>query len=271
MNFGLLRKATRESLAMTLIIGLGLCGIEVLFARIIPAFYGEMSNNLLQLPFVRKMVAAGLGIEPSAEMGPATMMAMVWTHPVVLALVWTLAISAGTRIPAAEVDRGTIDVLLSLPVSRTGVLAAESVTALACGILVVAMGFCGNAIGGWPLDAATVGTVGQRLWVTANLWAVYFVVFCISSLASSLSDRRGRAAGVIIGFVITTFVLNFLGTFSEPFRRVSFLSVLNYYRPLFILQNGLVPMRDILILLAVGSLSWVIATLVFVRRDIRTV
>ena len=38
----------------------------------------------------------------------------------------TLAIWAGTRVPAGEVDRGTIDVLLSLPVSRTAVVSAEA-------------------------------------------------------------------------------------------------------------------------------------------------
>ena len=41
MNNGLLRKAARESLAITIVIGLGLCGIELLFARILPAFYSD--------------------------------------------------------------------------------------------------------------------------------------------------------------------------------------------------------------------------------------
>ena len=271
MNSGLLRKAVRESLAITIVIGLGLCSIEILFARILPAFYSEMSDNILRLPFVRKMIAAGLGIEAGAEMGPTTMMAMVWTHPVVLALVWTLAISAGTRVPAAEVDRGTIDVLLSLPVSRAGVLAAEVAVAFFCGAFVVALGFCGNLVGGWPLDTETVGTVGQRLWVCANLGALYAAVFGVSSLFSALSDRRGRAVAGAVAFVIAIFVLNFLAAFSKPMHQISFLSVLDYYRPLFVLQNSVVPVCDILVLLAVGSISWIAAAVIFAHRDIRTV
>src|SRR5262245_24332894 len=222
MNVGLLRKSLRESLTMTIVIGLGLCGIEVLFARILPAFYGDMTNNLLGLPFVRKMVAAALGTDASADIGPATMMAMVWTHPVVLALVWTLAIWAGTRVPAAEVDRGTIDVLLSLPVSRTQIQWCEGAVAVLAGLAVVALAFLGNAIGGWPLQTSVVGTIGQRLWVVTNLWAVYFVIYAFSCLASALSDRRGRAAGVIVALVIASFVLNFLAAFNEPLRRVRF-------------------------------------------------
>lgn len=271
VNNGLLQKAVRESLALTLVIGAGLCGVEVLFARIIPAFYGDMTNNLLSLPFVRKMVAAVLGTDAAGEMGPATMMAVVWTHPVVLALVWALAIWAGTRVPAGEVDRGTCDLLLSLPVSRRQVLICEAIVALLGGIVLVFLGFVGNAIGGWPLETSIVGTAGMRLWVIGNLWAVYVVVYGASCLASSFSERRGRATGVIVALLIASFVVNFLGVFSEPIRRVGFLSILDYYRPLFILQNGVVPLGDIAILLALGVSFWVAACTIFVRRDIRTV
>lgn len=271
MNAGLLRKAIRESWAIIVFVAMGLFTIQIFFGRILPAFYGDVTNNLLALPFVRKVVAAAVGLEVSAEIGPATMVAMVWAHPVVLTLVWVLAIWAGTRVPAGEVDRGTIDVLLSWPVSRRQVFAAELVVAAVAGLAVVTMAFAGNAIGGWSMETSVVGTPGRRLWVAVNLWALYFVGFGASSLASSLSERRGRAAGLVVGFVIGSFVLSFLSAFSEPIRRVSFLSVLNYYRPLFILQDGVVPWRDIFVLAIAGLICWGVACVVFVRRDVRTV
>lgn len=271
MNAGLLRKAIRESLAIIVFVALGLFAVQVFFGRVLPAFYGDVSNNLLALPFVRKIVAAAVGVDASAELGPATMVAMVWSHPVVLTLVWILAIWLGTRVPAGEVDRGTVDVLLSWPVSRAQVLLVEAAVAVAAGIVVVSMAFAGNAIGGWPMETSVVGTPASRLWVVANLWAIFFVGYGASSLASSLSDRRGRAAGVVVGFLIASFVLSFLGAFSEPIRRLSFLSVLNYYRPLFALQDGTAPARDILALLSLGIIFWTIGAVVFMRRDIRTV
>jgi|CXWL01.1.fsa_nt_gi ABC-2 type transport system permease protein len=271
MNNGLLRKAARESLAITIVIAIGLCGIEVLFARIFPAFYEGLSDSILQLPFVRKMIAAGLGIEAATELGPAAMMAVVWIHPVVLALVWTHAIWAGTRVPVSEIDRGTIDVLIALPVSRTSVFVAEAMVAMISGALIIGLGLLGNVIGGWSVDPEIMGTFGQRLWVSLNLWALYLSVFGMSALASSVCDRRGRAVGAVVAAVFAAFVVGFLSVYSPALKSLLFLSVLNYYRPLFVLQGGIVPVRDILVLLAAGLISWIAAAVLFARRDIRTV
>ena len=199
------------------------------------------------------------------------MMALVWIHPVVLALIWTHAIWAGTRVPVSEIDRGTIDVLLTMPISRTSVFVAEAMVAVFCGALVVGFGLMGNVIGGWSADPEMMGTVGQRMWVSLNLWALYLSVFGMSALASSLSDRRGRAVGAVVAVVIAAFVVGFLSIYSPTLKSMLFLSVLNYYRPLFVLQGGPVPVRDILVLLACGLVLWSVAAVIFARRDIRTV
>jgi len=271
VNSGLIRKTAREMLPMALILGLGLFGVELLFARILPTFYKEFSDSVLKLPFVQKILPAALGLDPKQAIGPAMMMAIVWVHPVVLLLVWTMALWAGTRVPVSEVDRGTIDVLMSLPVSRAGVFCTEAMVGLGAGAVVILMGLAGNAIGGWPLETELVGTVGQRLWVGLNLWALYASVFAMAALTSSMCDRRGRAIGAVVAMVIAAFVVGFLSAYSPLLKKILFLSVLNYYRPLFILQHGIAPVRDVLILFAVGLVFWIVAAIVFARRDIRTV
>ena len=51
-----------------------------------------------------------------------------------------------TRMPAGEIDRGTIDVLLSLPVSRRAVYWSESIVWLITGVLILVMGLIGHRI-----------------------------------------------------------------------------------------------------------------------------
>lgn len=271
MNSGLIRKTLRELLPTTILVAVGMFLVELLFARILPSFYQEMSESVLRLPFVQKIIPAALGLDPGQAVGPAMLMAIVWIHPVVLALVWTHAIWSGTRIPAGEIDRATIDVLLSMPVSRSEVFFVEAMIALACGAIVILTGLLGNIIGGWHMSTEMVGTVGERMWVCVNLWALYAAVYGMSAVSSSMSDRRGRAAGVVVSLVIAAFVVGFLSAYSPLLKKVLFLSILNYYRPLFVLQDSVRPIADILTLLVIGVVFWLAAAVVFARRDIRTV
>lgn len=271
MNSGLFRKTFRELLPTTILIALGMFLVELLFARILPSFYREMSESVLRLPFVQKIIPAALGLDPGQAVGPAMLMAIVWIHPVVLALVWTHAIWSGTRVPAGEIDRATIDVLLSMPVSRFEVFVVEAIVALVCGAVVILTGLLGNVIGGWNISVDLVGTVSERAWVCVNLWALYAAVYGMSAASSSVSDRRGRAAGAIVSVVIAAFVVGFLSAYSPVLKKFLFLSILNYYRPLFVLQDSIRPVGDILTLVAAGTFFWIGAATVFSRRDIRTV
>lgn len=271
VNSGLVRKTIREALPTTILIAVGLFLVELLFASILPGFYQEMSESVLKLPFVRKIIPAALGLDPDQAVGPAMLMAIVWIHPVVLALVWTQTIWSGTRIPAGEVDRATIDVLLSMPVSRSEIIVTEAVIAMGFGAAVIMAGLSGNVVGSWGMKQEMVGTVGERVWVCANLWALNFAVYGMSAAASSLCDRRGRAVGAVVAVVIAAFVVGFLSAYSPALKNFLFLSILNYYRPLFVLQDSVRPIGDILTLVGIGMVFWFSAAVIFARRDIRTV
>src|SRR5262245_35132305 len=126
MNRGLVLKSLHEVWPATLICGLGLCVVEGVLAYVLPVFQQQFSDQILQIQFLQSMVKAMLGMDTGETLGPEAFMSVPWAHPVVLALVWAHAIVCCTRVPAGEVDRGTIDVLLGLPVSRWQVLGAET-------------------------------------------------------------------------------------------------------------------------------------------------
>ncbi|MHC5008366.1 MAG: hypothetical protein ACYTGF_13520 [Planctomycetota bacterium] len=118
MNRGLLIKSMREAAAATAILCVALLLIEVILASVLPTMWNEFSGMLLQIEFIQTIIKALLGTDIGDMLGPEAIMAIAWVHPVVLAIIWTHAIVLGTRVPAGEIDRGTIDVLLGLPVSR---------------------------------------------------------------------------------------------------------------------------------------------------------
>ncbi len=271
MNLGLIAKTIREVWVATLLYALALLAIEALFAHIIPSFYRELSDEWLELDFVKDMFKGLFGTEVGSLVGPGVIGAISWVHPLVLALILAYEITHCTRLPVGEIDRGTIDVLLGLPVSRMRVYVCESAVWLISGVMILGLGLVGNLVGTWTASSEHQSDLRALIVVVTNLYCLYIAVGGIAYLVSSVCDRRGRAIGIILTVMIISFLLNFLAQFSGFVKSISFLSVLSYYKPLFILREPSWPWADMLVLLAVGVIGWALGAAVFSRRDICTV
>ena len=122
---GMLWKILHEVWLLTLVCGAGIFVIKALLTYVLPQVMAGMGEIFQQLPFVKPLLTALLGTEVGDEITEHTMQAFLWVHPVVLALIWGHEITLCTRMPAGEIDRGTIDVLLSWPLSRRKSISAS--------------------------------------------------------------------------------------------------------------------------------------------------
>ena len=270
MNRGLLIKALRETFAVTLAIGLGLALAEAVLAGVLPRFQEQIATLWTQLPFLRNMLQSILGADLAGRLGPEVLVSIAWVHPVIFALVWTHAIVICTRVPAGEVDRGTIDVLLGLPVSRWQIHIAEGSVWVLSGGAVIVLGAAGNILG------SLAGSVSPRpdplriALIAANLFCLYLSIGSLTVLVASLCDRRGRAMGTAFAVVLASFLLNYLAQFWAPAESLSFLGALHYYKPLQILRDGAWPLRDLAVLIASAAVLWIAGGAIFARRDLTT-
>lgn len=271
LNRGLLIRAFRESWPTTLLLGLVLMGVEAALAFVLPKFGAQMSKEWLQLDFARGIMQAMLGTEVADRLGPQMFQSIAWVHPVVLSLTWAHALLGGTRVPAGEVDRGTADVLMSLPVSRWEIFVSETMAWLASGVAILAAALGGNLIGAQGLPPDQQPQVGRLLIVLANLFCLYVAVGGLAWLVSSFSDRRGRAITLVFLILLALFLLNYLAEFWRPLQRIVFLSPLHYHRPINVLTQGSWPWRDMAVLVGVGAAMWGAGGVVFARRDLCTV
>ncbi len=267
---GLILKSVRETWVITAIMGAAMLALEVALHVILPQFQTQADDLFLQVPFIRTVISALMGADVGESFTTTLLQAILWLHPVVLTVAWAHAIILCTRIPAGEIERGTIDVLLAQPLSRRAVYAGDSLVCLASGLAVLLGAFLGTRIGAaiWtPDDGALVSTV---LLILLNFAALYVAVAGLASLVSALTSRRGKAMGIAFAIVVGSFLLNFLAQAWEPARAVSFLGVLEYYRPADVLRTGRAPVGDVVTLLAIGAASWIAGCVVFQRRDIAT-
>ena len=270
MNRGVLLKTLREVWLATLLFGLGLFVFEALLAFVFPTFFDEMAGPLLNLPFFRNILRALLGAEIGDSLGPKVLGSLAWVHPIALVIVAGHEIVFCTRVPAGEVDRGTMDVLLALPVSRWEMYFSETALWLGTGVVVLLMGLAGCLLGGLTVAPENRTEISLLVIIVANLFCLYLAVGGLAFLVSTLSERRGRAIAVLFALVLSSYFLNVLAQYWDFAEKIAFLSVLHYYKPFAIMQDSTWPVKDILILAGCGAVLWTAGGIVFARRDICT-
>jgi len=268
---GLVVKAIRETWRLTALFAIGLAMVLALLTHILPPLQKGLDGLLAALPIVRTLLAVLLGSSADEPITARMMQTVVWVHPVVLALIWGYETALCTRYPAGEIDRGTIDIVFGLPVSRRGVFIAETIVWLLGGVVVFACGAAGHA---WvasrrPADVATL-EIGDSLKILGNLFAVFVAVGGVAQCVAAWCDRRSTAMLIIFAIVLASFLLHFLAPFWEPARTVVGLSVLHYYQPARILERGL-SVRDLAVLIGVGAAASFAACETVARRDFRAV
>jgi ABC-2 type transport system permease protein len=271
MMLGLWRKTLAETWVQLLLFGLALCLVSALLTRLLPQLEEGLNQVFAMLPFVRRFIQALLGEDLGERINPQTLQAIIWVHPTILALLWAQEIVFCTRVPAGEIDRGTIDILLSWPVSRRKLFCAESVIWLASGMWLCLMMLVGHLVARQFVSSAATHSWRSVFLVLSNLYSMYVAVGAVALLVSTLSDRRGRAMATVFALVLASFLLNFLAQFWPTAEILAPLSVLNYYRPAQILANANIPAHDMLMLWAVAVIAWVAGLEIFARRSICTV
>lgn len=268
---GLLRKIFLEVRWPVLFFSLGLGLIMALLTALLPKVLGDIDRIFDKMPFVKPLITALLGVDPGDGFTAQMMQAFLWVHPTVLSILWAHELMYCSRAPAAEIDRGSIDFLLSLPVSRGRLYLTETIGFMVTGIVILSFGFTGHWLASASLQPQMRPGAFATFSVMTNLFGVYLAVGGLAFLVSSASDHRGRAIGIMFAILLLSFLLNFLAQFWEPAKTISFLSVMEYYRPALVIQSGVFPWRDLSILMAVAGGAWLLGGVIFRRRSICTV
>jgi ABC-2 type transport system permease protein len=188
-------------------------------------------------------------------------------HPLALSMIGIFAVGASSLAVAGERARGTLEVLLARPISRTA-LYASILVALLLAVLLVFSAFLTGMIG----SSAVIGIVdeldlSQLPLVFLNgfgLWAA----FTTFGLAMSVSfDRPGPAIGLSLAWLLIHYFLEILGSLWADAAWTQAYSLLHHFNPGAILTGDLDPI-DLLIVYAAALIPVIYALLVFPKRDL---
>jgi ABC-2 type transport system permease protein len=223
----------------------------------------EMQQMIEQMPPAFRALFAAEGLDLSTPEGYLNIELFSFVGPL---LVLAYTVSAGSGATAAEEERGTIDLLLSTPVTRRRVV-LEKAAALGTLTLVLGGGMwlgvaLGAAVGGVSVDLVRVaGALLSMLLMGAGFGA-------IAMLLGALTGRRTVSLAITAVLIIAGYMVNALGTivdWLEPLRPVSPFFHFQGSDPLTRgLQAG--PSAVLLAIIAIGVAG---AVLAFDRRELR--
>jgi ABC-2 type transport system permease protein len=320
MTFILVRKLLRDARPALIVV----CAVLFVFAafwvkitqrvtteiapmsRIISRFsFGD--EKLLEKVFVRgpsKVSQAALGWGEMNFDRPTDFLAIGMLHPavLVLCLVWGVGRAAGAV--AGELDRGTMELLMSQPVPRNRLILAHLLVDCVVLPVICLSFFAGTQFGlavvgpfvpdyamvdeipqlrNLPRDHSPLPVSGMReLPALANTLAFIFAISGMTIALSAAGRSRWKVTGYAVLVMVIMFVANTVGQLWEPARFVRPLTFFFYYQPHRVMVDGdwtvdlnaawdfgqPVPVPAVGVLLAVGVIGYLLALRTFTRRDL---
>ena len=176
------------------------------------------------------------------------------------------AIAAGSTTIAGEEEHGTLEILLTQPVSRTRVaLQKYAGTIMALAILTVA--FAAVLLVATPVFDLSVGVLDE-LAATLSAFLLATMYGAVALALGCGTGRRTLAAGGASALAVGAYLLNSLAGLVKGLRTFRSLSPFWWYAGNNPLKNGL-SLLHVALLLAVTMCAVALAVFTFGRRDIR--
>jgi ABC-2 type transport system permease protein len=215
---------------------------------------------------------------------PAGRIAIVFIHPILTFGTAVWAFARGSDCVSGELGRGTMEMLLAQPITRTAVYTSQAAVTVLGGALLALATWCGTAMGlaTVPLD----NEIPASVFVPAsmNLFTLTFCLSGIAALASSWGNQRGRTIGLLGGVYALATVFAVVGRMGDGWQVLRYFSFLSAYEPqaivarpaeawqLLTYENGALAGIGLggrqLVLVAVGLVCYAAGGVIFNRREI---
>lgn len=208
------------------------------------------------------------------EESPSVALIMAsWNHPFILLTMAIWAISRGSIAVGGEVERGTLDLVLSRPVARTSYLLSHVLVAV-FGLFFLGLALAVGTITGVRNNYLRVPpSFATLLQPAMNLAALGLPIYGYTLLVSALDQVRWRptmvgSVATLIGFV--AWVISVIPVLQKYEWRtwVERISIFKLYNPVDAVGAAEFLGRDLGILAGLGAGFVALAFLAFLRRDL---
>jgi ABC-2 type transport system permease protein len=182
-----------------------------------------------------------------------------------LIVLFLLISFAGTSL-AGEVEKGTVESLLSRPVSRSRVFFQKYLA----GILVLIGYTTVSVFAIWPLAALQHINFKMENFVLVYWLCLLFgwAVYSLAMLCSAWFSERSRVYGIAGGVLILMYVVNIIAALRENLGWLKYCSFFHYYNSTAALVKGEFDMLSVLVFAGIAVVVTAVAAWRFQKRDV---
>jgi ABC-2 type transport system permease protein len=211
----------------------------------------------------------GVAEQPSS----ISLMIASWNHPLIILLVSMWAIGRASGAVAAEVERGTLDLILSRPVPRSAYLVSQVIVAIS-GLAILAGGLLLGATIAVRYNAFQDPPDPWKLIRPAiNLACLGLPIYGYTLLASALDHVRWRPTSIGSFLTLASFIAFFIAK-TEVVQKMSWrpylesVTIFSAYNPIELVTKGQSFEFNVAVLSSIGVSCIVLAFLAFAFRDL---
>lgn len=185
----------------------------------------------------------------------------VWPIMVILLMLST----AGQSI-AGEIERGTMAIMLSLPVSRLKIFLSKYIA----GLLVLTIFCLFSVISIFPLASAIdLNIQADHIWLVAFVSFLFgWVILSAGMMVSSFASERSTVYFTIGGTLLVMYVMNIVSGLIESAEKLQYGSIFYYYTPSDAIVRGDVDALPVVVMVTAAIVCTIVGAIAFVRRDI---
>ena len=244
-----------------------LCFVVFFLAILYTSIYPSIQSQANQLMHSLKGVYKAVGIQGTPSFKTLfdymalEMFAVTW--PIIVTIL--AAGQAGAAI-AGETEKGTMAMLLALPIKRSATYLGKYLSGLVSIILFIVATLLPIPI------AASIGGMGYKL---ANLFTMAVVcllfavaVFSLSLMFSALFNEKGKVYGLVGGLILIMYVLNVVAGLNSALSWLKYVSFFHYFNATAALSTNHIAASSWILFILVSLFAAFIGLMVFKRKDI---
>lgn len=229
---------------------------------------GEIASFLRMMDKMPKIFKAFIGGDDLMPTNVLSIVAIGYQHPLILTSLMINAVIVPSGLLTAESERGTMELLLARPITRTRVFVLTALVAGASQLALVSVVFAGTAIWTRYFDYGEPIPLGGFARVTVHLMALGLAVVGLALATSAWLNERAKAIGLVVGYLVGSYLMDFSAVWLPSLKRIHPYTLFYYCRPNPILEAGEINARQVGTLLAVAAVAAGLGWWRWRRRDL---